>query len=312
MGRWLKHFCIVGFYIAYAASSSACSFVGDDPNPVPNLETIPLPPSIREGDLNPENPRIDVIMHGGWGQYDNFSVTPDGEFIQRFTYGIPEVAYQLSELELDSLYQFFSGFRGFEVRYHTGCADGDIYDITVKNKFFEHTVTADCVYEHPNLIEESVEWQLDLLIGELLRLSQKTLQQSAPWIGVTGVPSLDRDSYSFRDSVQVRYELFNPTSIDRTVFLIAEDVFNIRVTGRNTSSSLGWDSVFCPRIPDDLCVANPISIVPGARSLITNTFSISDLLSAPPPSNTAFTASFWLLTVEDLFPPGKITFQVSP
>ncbi|MCH8276773.1 MAG: hypothetical protein IIA50_04435, partial [Bacteroidetes bacterium] len=272
MSKWLNNTLTFGLLVTIAAASSACSLLGDDSKLIPSQDSDLDVSWDQEPDISPENPQIDVIMWGGWGQYDNFSVTPDGKFIQRFTYGIPEVSYQLSESELDSLYLFFSGFRGFDVWYTGGCADGDVYEITVKNKFFEHTVIADCIYGHPWLVEGSVEWRLNLLIGELLRLAKKTVQQSAPWIGLIGVPSLDKNSYVFKDSVQIRYELFNPTSTERTIFLIAADVFTVTVTGPNTYTGLGWGGVFCPHIPDDVCTAPAIPVGPGRSHVLSNKF----------------------------------------
>lgn len=298
--------------IVVAIQVAACSFVEDGPEPLPVQDSETEPSSIREGDLVPENPQIDIVMHGSWGQYDNFSVSPTGVFTQRFTYGVPELTYQLSASEFDSLYQFFSGFRGFEEKYFGGCADGDTYNITVKNSFFEHAVAAYCIYNHPYLIDGSVEWRLNRLIGELLRLSSKTIQQSAPWVGLTATPSLDRLSYTFQDSVQIQYQFDNLTGVNRTVYIISEDVFSMSITGPSVYFSPNWSGSYCPQISENECSAHSIIIAPGESAMAKRKIAIADFLSGPPQSPISLRASFWLMTGRDFFPQGVVAFEISP
>ncbi|GMQ83228.1 MAG: hypothetical protein BMS9Abin05_2718 [Rhodothermia bacterium] len=260
------------------------------------------------GGLKYELPRIDMEMFNGWGGYDNVSVLPGGLFIKRLQFNIPELSRQLSPDEYDQLISLFSGFLGFGPEYGNGCADGNAYTITISNALYRKTVFAGCGISRPD--PDSVSAQLFKLVTELDRLSDKTYENEAPWIGLTNSVSLDRQSYALTDTIRIRYAIHNPTNTTRAVYFYRVNRIGAEVYRgyRIFQSSRG--GLLCQSGEDSPCFPDRLVFFPG-DSLVFNKSIAVELFALNQPSTTSYSMKIWLLSAYYLFLGVDIPIEVT-
>ena len=170
-----------------------------------------------------QNPEI--YFHdsgGGWGTGPSLNIDQNGKVILASLY--PNLEYQLSAEEHAAIKKVFKSFDSFEKKYQSVCRDTPVYRIQLK----EGRKKKDVEIEYCRLqeLKNREGKRLRNIVTTMLNLSDSVYKEKAEWIGLETRYYSNKSNYLEGESIELFFELINPTDKQRTIYFNQEEQIN--------------------------------------------------------------------------------------